>query len=416
MYRIFCNLLTILLLALPACAPVKPEHNPNETRSRMIERPVMTPALPDVPYLVQNPEVQAPSAGGREIRVALLTPLTGDSSKLGQGLLDAGMLALFDKYGLSPQSQNVQLVILPKDTRNSPKATAEATEEAIKEGAKLIIGPLFSDTVRAAGPVAAKQQVQVLSFSNNTKIAGKNVFILGFLPDQQTERVLKHAFEAGYSRIGVLAPADEYGTVVVETAQRMALLHNKVIASVATYPPGTDKFELEIENLLGGRPNQKQREIDAILIAEGGDRLKKIATQLKAFGISPRKVKMLGTGLWDDESLIGYGDLAFGWFASSPARSYAGFEQRFITQYGYKPPRLASLAYDAVALAATLAQNPGGADFSTATLTQEAGFNGPANGIFRLMKNGATERGLAVLEINEKSFKEVSPAPRSFDQ
>ena len=80
---------------------------------------------------------------------------------------------------------------------------------------------------------------------------------------------------------------------------------------------------------------------------------------------------------------------------------------------GPKPIRIASLAYDTVALAAVLARVPGGPRFDQTTLTGAEGFAG-VDGLFRLLPDGTTERGWGVMELTREGFGVVDPAPASF--
>ncbi len=64
------------------------------------------------------------------------------------------------------------------------------------------------------------------------------------------------------------------------------------------------------------------------------------------------------------------------------------FERRFTAVYGYKPMRLASLAYDAVAIVASLATPENGSGVSDAMLVDPKGLNGPANGMVRMTPDG----------------------------
>jgi hypothetical protein len=51
--------------------------------------------------------------------------------------------------------------------------------QAVQDGAKIIIGPVFAQDAAAAGRAVAPRGINVLSFSNNTAVAGGNVFVLG---------------------------------------------------------------------------------------------------------------------------------------------------------------------------------------------------------------------------------------------
>ena len=152
---------------------------------------------------------------------------------------------------------------------------------------------------------------------------------------------------------------------------------------------------------------------DALLLPVGGDQLKQIAQQLRAAGIDPAQTHLLGSGLWDDPSILKEPALAGGWFAASPPDVRHEFEHRYQGAYGHPPPRLASLAFDAAALAAVLAKSPDPDPFSQSAIENPNGFTG-VDGLFRFTSQGLVQRGLAVLEVEPNGDKVVSPAPLNF--
>ncbi|MBV8779087.1 MAG: ABC transporter substrate-binding protein, partial [Alphaproteobacteria bacterium] len=157
----------------------------------------------------------------------------------------------------------------------------------------------------------------------------------------------------------------------------------------------------------GGAP------FDALLLPEGGERLKQIAEQLRAAGIDASQTRLLGSGLWDDPSIVADPALAGGWFAASPPEARRDFASRYQSAYGHAAPRLASLAFDAAALAAVLAKSDTPDLFSAAAIQNPNGFTG-VDGLFRFGPNGLVQRGLAVLEVDPGGDKVVSPAPQNF--
>jgi len=153
---------------------------------------------------------------------------------------------------------------------------------------------------------------------------------------------------------------------------------------------------------------------DALLLPVAGQQLQTVAPLLQRYGIDAAHVHYLGTGLWDnDPALASEPGLEGAWYAAPDPTGRADFEKRFATLYGHAPPRLATLAYDATALAAALSRGPEGADFSAEALTNPNGFVG-LDGIFRLRADGRVERGLAVIEIHRAGNTVVSPEPQSF--
>jgi branched-chain amino acid transport system substrate-binding protein len=125
-------------------------------------------------------------------------------------------------------------------------------------------------------------------------------------------------------------------------------------------------------------------------------------------------VKFLGTGLWADSTIGTEPALEGGWYASPAPQVRRDFEKRFTALYNHPAPLLATLGYDATALAAVLARSPT-ADFSAAALTNPSGFSG-LNGIFRLLPDGIVERGLAVLEVHRTGATVIDPAPQTFQR
>ena len=350
-----------------------------------------------------------------EVKVAILLPLTGDASQLGNALLDSAMMGLFDKDAATPASQKIrQVVLMPKDTEHSPVVAAKRAQEALNEGAQLIIGPLFADDVKAVAPLAKARGVTMLSFSNNKAVGQNGVFLLGFMPEQQARRVVGEAIAKGKQRIAVLAPDSDYGHMVASAARAEVVNKGLSLHSEAFYDAKMSNLDVAVQRILGGRNSDVGSRPDAIMIPEGGEALTKVLAALKVFGVDSSSLALLGTGLWDDDTMASRADVHGAWFASAPLNARKGFDARFRKSYGYAPLRLSSLAYDAVALAATLANSPKGVEFSSAAFTNPNGYYGPANGIFRCRVDGVCERGLSVLAISPAGFEEISASPRSF--
>jgi hypothetical protein len=148
-----------------------------------------------------------------------------------------------------------------------------------------------------------------------------------------------------------------------------------------------------------------------------------ISSDLQELGLSNARVKRLGTGLWDDSVRRQDQALEGGWFAAPDPRARRSFEKRYAQLYGTAPQRLASLAYDSVALASVLSQNHMSDSFagSKSAVFQRANFLNPngfsgIDGIFRFRENGLAERGLSVQEIIGGNHKEISSAPQTFQR
>jgi branched-chain amino acid transport system substrate-binding protein len=361
--------------------------------------------------------VPVPTTGA--VKVALLLPLSGPNAELGKAMLDAAQLALFT-------TGSDRLALVPRDTTGSADGAAAAARAVIAEGAKLIIGPLITDEVVAVKPIAQAANVNVIAFATKTEVAGGNVFLMGFLPRQEVAREVSYAREQGLTRFAALAPNSPYGHLMGDALKDLANSGGAGVARVEYFDPRASDVSGSIKRLLpataaavmtpgaasppspsGGVP------FDALLLPVGGDQLKQITGQLKTAGVDTTQTRLLGSGLWDDPSIVGDPDLTGGWFAASPPDVRHDFAARFQGAYGHQPPRLASLAFDAAALAAVLIKSDSPDPFSAQAIENPSGFTG-VDGLFRFGADGLVQRGLAVIEVQPSGDRVVSPAPQGF--
>lgn len=371
---------------------------------------------------------QLPPSDLGAVRVALLLPLSGRLSQLGQAMLNAAQMAVFN---VAPPGFELH----PYDTRGTPEDASAAARTAIEDGAALIIGPLLSSSTAAVAEVAQLSSTPVISFSNDRTVAGDNVYILGLTPGEQVKRVIAYAASQGYRRIAVVAPDNGYGEVVVSAARDSAYDLGIDVTHIELHDPGAQDFTELVQRLAavqkgggvsaaasneavppgadGARRWTRGGGFDALLVADGGQQLQTIAALLPYYGIEPAEVKVLGTGVWDEPNTGREPALVGGWYAVPPPDNRNRFLEQYRATYGETPPRLATLAYDATALAAVLARNRGSDAFEPRVLMAPNGFAG-SEGIFRFIPGGTAERGLAVMEVQPRGSQVVSYAPTGF--
>jgi ABC-type branched-subunit amino acid transport system substrate-binding protein len=367
--------------------------------------PAPAPAVP-APEVTPSPEVtpQVPpaiSANGK-VTVALLLPLTGPSGQIGQAMLDAAQMALYDLA-------SNQLELLARDTKGTADGAAAAAQDAIGQGAQLVLGPLLAAEVQAVKPIAQNAHVPVIAFSTETQLAGGGTYLMGFLPSEEIARVTAYAHAQGHTRFAVLAPSTPYGQVIADAVKTAVAANNATLTKSEFYEPDLNNMAAAVKRFAA-----EGVDYDALFLPEGDGRLKVLVPQLPYFKIDPDQVKFLGTGLWDDPSLGTEPSLDGGWYAAPAPEARSAFQDRFNSLYRHAPPRLATLGYDAMALASVLARAPQGADFSDAAITNPNGFSG-LDGIFRFRSDGLVQRGLAVLEVQHGVDNIIDPAPQSFE-
>jgi branched-chain amino acid transport system substrate-binding protein len=362
-----------------------------------------------IPYLSSTP--QAPSAppvpettlGTGQIRVALILPLSaaGNAGVAGQAMRNAAEMALAEF-----NSPNIQLLV--KDDGGSADGARLAAEQVLNEGAEIILGPLFAQSVSIVGQVARSRNIPVIAFSTDANVAARGVYLLSFLPESDVARIVQYAGTSGKRSYAALIPDNPYGSVVEAAFRQDVARRSGQIVAIEHYPHDKAGMTVPVRNVA-----QVAGRADAIFIPDGGDAVPDVVQALVANGVNTKRIQLLGTGLWDDPRIFSMPALDGGWYAAPDGAGYRNFSGRYAARFKQQPVRTATLTYDAVALIAALAKTQGAQRFSPEVLTNPSGFSG-IDGLFRFRADGTNERGLAVLRVTPSGAQTISLAPRSF--
>lgn len=374
--------------------------------------------------------------GAEPVRVGLLLPFSAENEaarRVASSMFDAAQLAVFD-------AGDKNFLLIPKDTRGDAEGAAAAARSALADGAEIILGPLFADSVEAAAAVTRAASVPMIAFSSDLTAAGDGVYLLSFPPELEIARVTEYAMGQQMTRFGVLAPLTEYGDRVSGAFAEEVFARGGVIVHEERYQQDPDSMmapakrlaqyskeiiPLEMRHGYDGDRTQPAADnasaeagytqgFQAVLMPEQGTLLRALAPLLPYYNVDINRVKILGVSTWNNPRLTREPALRGGWFAAPDPTITANFDKHFADAFGSAPPRLASLAYDATLLSARLAASQRRRDrFDADAITDPNGYFG-ADGLFRLTRDGAVERGLAILEIQPGGIQVIDPAPRSF--
>ncbi len=330
-------------------------------------------------------------------RVALLLPLTGPDAEVGQSIANATTLALLD-------TRNANIRMTSYDTALGVDA---AVRKAVTDGNKLILGPLRSDDVIAVANVAGPAKIPVISFSNDIGAAGRNVFLMGHLPNQSIDRVVKYAFAQGQTRFGGIVSKDVYGQRALSNITNSVRAAGGTLVSIQESDGTAASIEAATKKLAAAGA------MDAVLIADSGRVAMTTVPALRKNGV--KAAKILGTDRWNvDTSLSTSLTMRGAWFAAVPDATYRQYAEKYRVRFAKAPMRISSLGYDSVLLIARVAQNwKIGTAFPVARLTDPEGFIG-IDGAFRFFANGQSERMLEVLEVQAGKYATMDAAPKSF--
>jgi branched-chain amino acid transport system substrate-binding protein len=341
------------------------------------------------------------------VKVAMLLPLTGSpqTAAVAKGLQQAAELALFER-----NAPSLQLLI--KDDKGTEEGARAAAEDAIKGGAELIIGPLFAKSVAAVAPIGRQAGVPVIAFSNDTRVAGNGVYLLSFLANQDVPRIISYTVGQGHGRIAALLPDDALGKVQEPLFRAAVERAGGTIVAIEHYPVDVNGMVAPVQRLREAIRTAEEtgQPVEALFLPGGQDTLPLIGPLLPKSVIDTQRMKLVGTGGWDYPNAGRERILVGGWFAAPDPRGWREFSERFAKNYKTMPPRLASLAYDAVGIATTFSTAPKENRYTSANLTRGSGFTG-IDGTFRLLASGVSERDLAILEMQKFGTNVIDQAP-----
>jgi ABC-type branched-subunit amino acid transport system substrate-binding protein len=351
-----------------------------------------------------------PTMGAGDVKVGLVLPLSasGNAGAVGQEMRNAAEMALAEFNGA-----NIQL--LPKDDAGTAQGAQSAVQQAVDEGAQVIVGPLFAHSVISAKPIVRNRGVPMIAFSTDGNVAAPGVFLLSFLPESGVDRIVGYAVSQGkHSFIGVM-PSNAYGSVAEAEFRQSVARRGARIVAIEHYGDDRNKISDVARSIA-----QSASQADALFIPDGGDGVTDVVAALSSAGVNLRQLALMGTQLWDnpdDQKIFANPALEGAWYpAPDPAAGFRDFADRYRNRYHQEPPRRpgpATQVYDAVRLIAALTKAQGSQRITNEVLADPSGFAG-IDGVFRFRADGTSRRGLAVMKVTPSGGQPVAPAPRTF--
>ena len=355
------------------------------------------------PQAPSTPPQPGATLGTGQVKAALILPLSasGNAGLAGQAMRNAAEMALAEF-----NAPNIQLLL--KDDGGTAEGARQGAQQALDEGAEIILGPLFAQSVSIVGQVARARNIPVMAFSTDTNVASRGVYLLSFLPESDVRRIVQYAASTGKRSYAALIPDNPYGTVVEAAFKQDVARRGGQVVALERYAHDKAAMAGPVRNAA-----QAASRADAIFIPDSGDAVPEVAQALAANGVNTKKMQLLGTGLWDDPHIFSAPPLDGGWYAAPDPAGFRAFAARYRARYKQEPVRTATLAYDAVALVAALVKTQGPQRFSAEVLTNPSGFSG-IDGLFRFRADGTNERGLAVMRVTPSGAQVIAPGPKSF--
>jgi len=363
----------------------------------------------------------------KNIKVGLMLPLTGKHYQIGNSLLNASQLAL-------SKTQNKDIKFLVRDTGNEDNITKNFYS-LLNEDIDIILGPIFSKNILKIQPLVKDEDIQIITFSNNTKVTQNNLYIFGLTLEDEVQSILEYSIKLERKKLAAILPDNDYGKRI---KNEMKKFHNnnpsQLVKIIMYHPSDPDFYEisknisdyeqrkinlgLKIKELESLNTESSKKEVkrlknldtfgelpfDSLFIGvESFKQLSMISSILPYYDVDPKKIQYLGNSVWNQDSIIKEPGLNNSLFTSLDRESTASFKKEYLEIFNQKPHPIASLAYDAVGMVISLHKNK--KPINSSSLTSKQGFRG-INGTFKLYLNGNIERNPSIYKVkNEKIYK-----------
>jgi len=356
-----------------------------------------------------------------KIRIGLLVPLTGKNSKIGESIIKSVRLAI-------NKINNSSIEIIPKDTRSNPEITLEAAKELANSGIKIIIGPVFNESLIYLDEL---NEITFLALTNKNNNFSKNIINAGINATSQMNAIKKFIKLKKIEKTIFLTPDVSFKHEVEKAISnsKIKLLKNYVyntdptklteqIEEITRYGDRKQNLEDEIVRLEKSEQSNKELLIerlkkidtlgdvnfDSVVISDFDESLKSVTTSLLYTDVSPKNKYFITLNQWFDESLLKEKSSQPLYFPSANKINYDNFSSKYYEKYNQYPNQLSFLSYDLVGLVYYLIlQNNSVIDenmFLKRTL-----FKGKV-GIFEI-KNNKINHILNFYKVEDEKFKKV---------
>ena len=356
-----------------------------------------------------------------KIRIGLLVPLTGENSQIGDSIIKSVRLAI-------NKINNPSIEIIPKDTRSNPEITLEAAKELANAGVKIIIGPVFNESLIYLDKL---NEITFLALTNKNNNFSKNIINAGINATSQLNAIDKFIKLNKIEKTIFLTPDVSFKNEIKEAISnsKIKVLENYIydtdptkltqqIEKITRYEVRKQNLEDEIvrleksdqtnkEGLIEGlkkRDTLGSVNFDSVVISDFDESLKSVTTSLLYTDVSPKEKYFITLNQWFDESLLKETSTQPLYFPSANKSNYDEFSSEYYEKYNQYPNQLSFLSYDLVGLVYYLIlQNNSIIDknmFSKKTL-----FKGKV-GIFEI-KDNKINHILNFYKVEDEEFKKV---------
>ena len=356
-----------------------------------------------------------------KIKIGLLVPLTGENKEIGQQIIKSTRIALKD-------INSDKLEIYPKDTGSDPNITIKSALDLRKIGVKIIIGPVFYESLNYLDEI---KDVTFVSFTNKTLNLPDNIISGGINATSQLNAIKKFIKLNDIKKTIFLTPKLDYEIEIKKAIKLSKIkIHNHFIydkdpVKLTAQIEKITKYKIRKQNLLDEIKRVKNSDLidkekqleklkkkytignvnfDSVIVADFDESLKSVITSFLYTDVSPKKKTIITFNQWFDKSLLNERTLQPIYYPSINKKNLEKFENKFYDEFNDYPNYLSLLSYDLIGLVYYLSLNVDLNDINK-LFKKKNSFKGKI-GIFDIKDNKINHR-LNFYQVNNGKLKEI---------
>ena len=302
-----------------------------------------------------------------KIKIGLLIPLTGENSEIGESIINSVGLAI-------NKINNSSIEIIPKDTGSNPDMALDAAIELSNLGVKIIIGPVFNESLAYLNKV---NEITFLALTNKNNNFSKNIINAGINATSQLRAINRFIKLEKIKKTIFLTPDVSFKNEIEVAISRSKIKVKKnyiyntdptklteQIEKITRYQIRKQNLQDEITRLEKSDENNKELLIerlkkrdtlgnvnfDSVVISDFDESLKSVTTSLLYTDVSPKEKYFITLNQWFDESLLKETSSQPLYFPSVNKNNYEEFSSEYYEKYNLYPNQLSFLSYDLVGL------------------------------------------------------------------
>ena len=302
-----------------------------------------------------------------KIKIGLLIPLTGENSEIGESIINSVGLAI-------NKINNSSIEIIPKDTGSNSDMALDAAIELSNLGVKIIIGPVFNESLAYLNKV---NEITFLALTNKNNNFSKNIINAGINATSQLRAIDRFIKLEKIKKTIFLTPDIGFKNEIEVAISRSKIKVKKnyiyntdptklteQIEKITRYQIRKQNLQDEITRLEKSDESNKELLIerlkkrdtlgnvnfDSVVISDFDESLKSVTTSLLYTDVSPKEKYFITLNQWFDESLLKETSSQPLYFPSVNKSNYEEFSSEYYEKYNLYPNQLSFLSYDLVGL------------------------------------------------------------------